>query len=186
MYVYEHGVSSDWTVKERKAEDTFKFLHVGGEAARKGLRDAMKALRLAFPNNEPVELTAKIMSKGWNMGKMNRVTYVNEVYSLPRLIDLFHSHHVYVYPSWGEGFGLTPLQALATGMPTITLPAWTPYSDYLDDRLTVDSHITKSPWPVLHPGNMLKPEMDSLIDGMRDVYQNYDIMKKPHADESIT
>lgn len=175
VHVYEHGVDDVWSTVPRKYDGTFKFLHVGAEAARKGGRDVMHAFLKAFPREKDVELTMKIISSGWKIGHINRINIINERTSLEDLIALYHSHHAYVYPSYGEGFGLTPLQAMATGMPTITVPKWAPYANFLDENLTVDSKFTKSPWPKLHPGNMLKPKEDDLIDAMRYVYYHYDI-----------
>lgn len=174
VYVYEHGVDPIWTPHKRVVEDKFKFLHVGAEAARKGGTDVMKALRLAFPNNRDVELNLKIISRGWNIGKINRVNVLNGPVPIEELIKLFHNNHAYVYPSYGEGFGLTPLQAMATGMPTVTVAAWAPYAQHLNPRLSVGSAMVKSRWPQIHPGNMLRPDMDDLIDAMRYTYEHYD------------
>lgn len=173
VYTYEHGVDPIWEPKPRVVEDKFKFLHVGGEAARKGARDTMVSFRKAFPRDKNVELDMKIISKGWNIGHISRINIINERTSLTDLIALYHSAHVYVYPSYGEGFGLTPLQAMATGMPTITVPKWAPYAQFLDPKLSIDSKFTKSPWPQLHPGNMLKPKEDEIVDAMRYAYHNY-------------
>lgn len=174
VYVYEHGVDPIWTPKRRAVDGTFRFLHVGAEAARKGALEAMKALRLAFPRETDVRLTLKMMTSGWKIGRLPRIDIVNRHLSLTDLIQMYHDHHVFVYPSYGEGFGLNPLQAMSTGMPTITVPRWAPYAQYLDKRLNIDSAMIKSPWPGLHPGNMLKPNLDDVIDAMRFAYENYD------------
>lgn len=173
VHVYEHGVDPIWEPKPRVVEDKFKFLHVGGEAARKGAKEAMGAFLKAFPNNRDVELNMKVITNGWKIGQINRINIINERTSLEDLIALYHTNHVYVYPSYGEGFGLTPLQAMATGMPTITVPKWAPYADFLDERLNVDAKFTKSPWPQLHPGMMLKPKQDDVVDAMRWSYYHY-------------
>lgn len=173
VYVYEHGVDPVWQPKPRVINDKVKFLHVGSEAARKGGSDTMKAFSKAFRHNTDVELNLKIISKGWNIGAINRINIINERMSLEQLIQLYHDNHVYVYPSYGEGFGLTPLQAMSTGMPTITVPQWAPYAEFLDENLSVNAKFSKSPWPVLHPGNMLKPSEDELIDALRWAYSNY-------------
>jgi glycosyltransferase involved in cell wall biosynthesis len=182
VHVYEHGVDPVWEPKVRKVEDKFKFLHVGGEAVRKGGTEAMKGIRLAFPKNNDVELNMKLISEGWNIGQLGKVNIINRVMSLSELIDLFHENHVFVYPSYGEGFGLTPLQAMATGMPTIACPAWAPYAKYLDPNLSVSSKLVRSPWPALHPGNMLQPSLDDVVEHMRDAYDNYDLVHKRALD----
>lgn len=176
VYVYEHGVDPIWAPKPRKLEEKFKFLHCGGEAVRKGCIDTMKALRQAFPNNKDIELNLKIISDGWKVGKINRINVINGTMTLKALIELFYANNVYVYPSYGEGFGLTPLQAMATGMPTITLPGWAPYASFLEPNLGVGSTFTKSPWPSLHPGHMLKPDFGELVEAMRYSYYNYDVV----------
>lgn len=173
IYVYEHGVDDIWTPQERKVEGTFKFLHLGAEGARKGGLEVMRGLRKAFPNGEDVSLTLKMINDGWNIPAIGRTSIINSTMSTSRLVELFHNHHAYVYPSWGEGFGLTPLQALATGMPTVTVPDWAPYAKYIDGELMIDAEIAPSPWPEMHPGYMYRPSLDDMIDKMRFVYTNY-------------
>lgn len=183
VHVYEHGVDDIWTTAERKVEGKFKFFHVGAEAARKGGKDTMGAFLKAFPRNKDVELNMKIISKGWSIGRISGINIINEKLSLQSLIQMYHDNHVYVYPSYGEGFGLTPLQAMATGMPTITVPKWAPYAYFLDKNLSINANFTKSPWPSLHPGNMLKPSTDELVDSMRYAYENYDEVSKNAMDK---
>lgn len=174
IYVYLHGVDKIWTPENRKVEDTFKFFHIGTEAARKGGYEVMRAFRKAFEGRDDVELTLKMINPGWNIPAIGRTTIVNRAVGVEQLVGMFHEHHAYVYPSWGEGFGLTPLQAMATGMPTITVPDWAPYSAYLDPRLTIGAKLYASQWPALHPGKMFSPSIDDMIDRMRWVVDNYD------------
>jgi glycosyltransferase involved in cell wall biosynthesis len=174
IYVYEHGVDPVWTPEDRKVDGKFRFLHLGAEAARKGGYELMRAFRKGFENNPDVELTLKMINPGWNVPAIGKTTIMNRVTALPQLVSLFHEHHAYVYPSWGEGFGLTPLQAIATGMPTITVPDWAPYARYLDPRLNIDAKMHASQWPGMHPGKMYAPSIDDMVDRMRWVVDNYD------------
>jgi hypothetical protein len=174
VYTYLHGVDDIWTKKPRKVNDKMKFLHVGMEAARKGGSETMRAYRVAFPKAEDVSLTMKTMPSGFNV-PLRGIEVVKQSLTEPELVNLFHDHHVYVYPSWGEGFGLTPLQAIATGMPTITLPAWAPYAKYLDKDLNISSRLVTSPWKrTLHPGKMYKPKFTDIVESMRYAYDHYD------------
>jgi len=175
VYVYEHGVDDVWSPVKRTVDDKFHFLHVGAEASRKGAREVMGGFRRAFPKNKgEVQLNMKIISNGWQIGNIRNINILNTRLSLTELVQLYHDNHAFVYPSWGEGFGLTPLQAMATGMPTITVPAWAPYAPFLDQTLNIGSSFANTPWPQLHPGFMLKPNEDDVIDRMRWVYDNYD------------
>lgn len=176
IYVYEHGVDSIWTPEHRKADDgKIKFLHIGGEAARKGWRESSQAFRFAFPEKrfKEVSLTFKVIKRP-PVPALPGTSYIEQPLPIEKLVKLYHDHHVFLYPSWGEGFGLTPLQALATGMPTVTSRIWTPYSGFLDPNLTIGGAMTKSPWPAIHPGVMLKPDVDEIVDRLRYVYDNFD------------
>lgn len=177
VYVYEHGVEHEpWAPIKREVTDTINFLHVGAEATRKGGWDTVRAFRTAFPRRRDVSLTMKMINSSWHgIPSLGKVNYMNTKYSLDKLAELFRSHHVYVYPSFGEGFGLTPLQAIATGMPTITLPGWAPYSEFLDPALNIGHQMIDSPWPKIHPGKMMQPSMDDIVLNMRFVADNYDL-----------
>jgi glycosyltransferase involved in cell wall biosynthesis len=175
VYVYQHGVDHIWRPVRREPTNTIKFLHVGTEATRKGGWETVNVFRRAFPNRTDVTLTMKMVSSNWNgIPKLGRTTYINEVYSFSELQRLFYMHDVYAYPSFGEGFGLTPLQAIATGMPTITVPGWAPYAQFLDERLSLPSKLVASPWNEIHPGKILRPDFDVMVDRMRYAADNYD------------
>lgn len=174
IHVYPHGVDEEWSCRERKVDGTMRFLHVGGEAKRKGGDLVLAAFRAAFSERSDVSLTMKMMNPGVKITRIGKVTFINEPLSLQDLIGLYHSHHVFVYPSWGEGFGLNPLQAMATGMPTIFTGAWAPYKNYAPMSWKIKSELVPSPWPQVHPGKMFKPDLDDLVDKMRHIADNYE------------
>jgi hypothetical protein len=186
VHVYQHGVDPIWKpIRRQRGNGRFRFLHVGADAARKGGKEAMQAFREGFGirRGVDVELNLKMISSGWNIGALPGVMFLNEKMSLPDLIDLHHDNHVFVYPSWGEGFGLNPLQALATGMPTILPTAWAPYADYIHPNLAVSSRLQKSPWPTLHPGLMLQPTIADIISAMYYAMENYDELVDWHMEQ---
>lgn len=175
VHVYEHGLEHEWAPVRREPETHIKFLHVGAEAARKGGWDVVRLFRRAFPGRKDVKLTLKMINQKWQgVPSLGKVTYINARWPIRKMLQLFYSHDVYVYPSWGEGFGLTPLQAIGTGMPTITVPAWAPYNKFLDPDLNISAEMVKSPWLDIHPGYMLRPDVDEVIDRMRYAADNYD------------
>ncbi len=175
VHVFQHGVDADmWSSVPRKVEDKMIFLHVGGQSARKGLTETLKGFRRAFPTNQDVELHLKIISKTWQVPKFARVHIFNDRWPVEQLVQKHHDAHVFLYPSWGEGFGLMPLQAMATGMPTITSRIWAPYANFLDANLSIGGAMVKTPWPSIHPGEMICPDLDEIIDRLRYSYNNYD------------
>lgn len=181
VYLFEHGVDNVWTPVERKASDPLKFLHIGGEALRKGMKETLAAHRKVIQSRN-VELNLKMTSEGWRVSGWYGVNILPDSVDVADLIQLYHDNHVYVYPSWGEGFGLTPIQAMATGMPTITLDSWAPYARFLDPNLIVDSELSDPPadhilhnlWRDIHPGQMWKPNQEDLEAAMVYAYENYD------------
>jgi len=174
IYVYEHGIDKIWQPIERKKRDITRFLMVGAEAARKNGWLIPPAFRNAFPGNDHVGLTIKSIQSGWNNVKiLGRVNYITDLYSKDEMVNLFNTHQVYVYPSAGEGWGLTPMQAIASGMPTITLPAWAPYREFLDPRLAIDSELVKSSHEI-HPGKYFRPDTKSMIRAMQIAFDDYD------------
>ena len=191
IHVFEHGIEDIWSPKKRTVRNKLKFLHIGEPAPRKGGQMALEAFRLAFGNQNDVHLTIKsngessvrVYASNFHRGGprnilglphqvYQNVTVLTESLSLDELVGLYHSHHALVYPSWGEGFGLIPLQGLATGMPTVCTAAWAPYERFLGD-LSLDSSLVDSRWPGIHPGKMYEPNIDHLVELYRKIYDNY-------------
>lgn len=188
IFVYEHGVDHAWTNNRRRLEpgQTLRFLHHGEPAPRKGGQMAVDAFREAFGNQKDVHLTIKshgtatvraIEKNGDIYGTVdemfNNVSLYEEMMEEDELISMYQDHHVMVYPGYGEGFGLIPLQAMATGMPTICTGAWAPYERLLVPELNLDATLVDSPWPFMHPGKMYEPSFDDLVKAYRNVYTNY-------------
>ncbi len=173
IYVYEHGVDSDvWTPKKRVRKDILKFIHIGEPAPRKGGKMALAAFLEAFGDREDVQLTIKAAGINTALGPNNQHPYllyknvkVNKaIVEEHLLVDLVRRHDIMVYNSYGDGFGLIPLQAMSTGMPTICTSAWAPYEQFLIDELKLRSNLINSPWQSMHPGQVFEPEFDHLVE----------------------
>lgn len=174
VHVYEHGIDHVWTPVKREPTDHLKFLIVGAESTRKNGWQALNYFKQTFAARDDVSVTMKMINSSWNgIPRIGKTTFINEIYSFDRLQELFYDHHVLLHLSSGEGFGLPPLQAIASGMPVITLPAWAPYAQFLDPNLTVDSKLVKSPWEI-HPGMIFRPDADQFKERMLWVVDNYE------------
>lgn len=190
IHIYEHGVDHIWSnQRRREPKGALRFLHHGEPAPRKGGQMAVDAFREAFGDSKDVHLTIKshgtatvraMDRRGSILGTVNHkysnVSLIEKMLSESELVALYQSHHALVYPGYGEGFGLIPLQAMATGMPTICTGAWAPYERLLLPELNLSSTMIDSPWPRMHPGKMFKPSYEQLVESYKAVYENYNTL----------
>ena len=185
--VFPHGIDSMWTSKKRERKETLKFLHIGEPAPRKGGQMVVDAFSYLFGNKPEYSLTIKCFNQNTtrvynNYIDKNIIGVPNELYSNihindkvlkdQELVRLYHEHDVLVYPSYGEGFGFIPLQALATGMPTISTYDWAQYRDYIGP-LKLNSEVIDSPWDYMHEGKVFEPKYQHLLELMRDIDLNF-------------
>jgi glycosyltransferase involved in cell wall biosynthesis len=184
--IFEHGVDHEWSPHRRKHSGKMKFLHIGEPAPRKGGQVTMDAFADTFGNNPDYSLTIKGWNRSWIRAKRpdgsiappqelyNNIHTVYNTLEVEQMRSMVKAHNVLVYPSWGEGFGLIPLEAMATGMPVIMTDHWAPYKRFILPELIVESRLAKSPWPEMHPGMMFEPSYDSLVKGFKTAAEDYD------------
>jgi glycosyltransferase involved in cell wall biosynthesis len=195
VFVYEHGIDgSVWTPKLRGQNGKIRFLHVDSDNPRKRSDLALRAFKKAFGDDPRYELTLKYSLKktsyndtfgnskaNWDdpevMEKQGRwegnVRYIEEITSTEDLVKIYHYHDVLIYPSEGEGFGFIPLQALATGMPTICTGVWPSYEKYLNGNV-IDSVFGPSTFNKHYPGECIIPDLRSTMALMKSVADNID------------
>lgn len=177
VYIYEHGIDSRWQPTLRTPGQVTKFLHIGEPALRKGGQMTLDAFRDSFGDRTDVHLTFKVYYQHHlrtysdtafqnAANAYNNVTIINQTMNDTELVALYAEHDVMVYPTYGEGFGFIPLQALATGMPVISTYDWAPYAKYLSP-LAVKSRPDRSIWSV-HPGDVYYPNYENLKSRMKD------------------
>jgi len=183
--VYPHGIDPIWVPKKREKRNVIKFLHIGEPAPRKGGQETINAFIKLFGNNPNYSLTLKVYKEsrvrvyddfgsilGLPQEMYSNIKIDDRVLDDKDLVALHHDHDILVYPTYGEGFGFIPLQALATGMPTISTHDWAHYSKYLGP-LKLNSTIIKSPWELMHPGDVYKPNPEHLLEVMQDAVDNF-------------
>jgi glycosyltransferase involved in cell wall biosynthesis len=188
IFVYEHGIDDSWVPKKRSLNNfrPFRFLHVGEPYFRKDAQmvvDAFISLYGEDPNYELILKcsrmnTTRVYDKvtGEISGTPNafysNIKIIESELSVEQMRGLYDMCDVFVYPSWGEGFGFNPLQAMASGIPTICTSGWAPYKKYI--TMPLDSQWWESPWKETHPGLMLKPDYAQLKDYMKNVSKDYE------------
>ncbi|MEY4332134.1 MAG: hypothetical protein RLZZ196_872 [Bacteroidota bacterium] len=188
IMVYPHGIEDVWKPYKRQVGEVFRFLHVGEPAPRKSGQMTVDVFGKLFGNNPKYHLTVKAHNthtlRSYNKyGQLvfptdiyNNITIIKDEYNIDQLVNLFHRHHCLIYPTWGEGFGFIPLQALASGMPTITTYQWAEYKEYIGP-LKLKSQLTTETLPKAvgdpHVGKMFKPDESHLAEQMFDVVENF-------------
>jgi glycosyltransferase involved in cell wall biosynthesis len=192
--VYEHGLESKWEPMKRENDGVTRFLHMGEPALRKGGQLAIDAFRAVFGDREDVHLTIKSYYahylRVWSEGDVvlpetshyKNVTVITDMLYHDELMDLYANSDVMVYPSYGEGFGLIPLQALGTGLPVICTDDWASYRKFLGP-LVLRGRYERSIWAV-HPGNVYYPDYESLKGIMRFAHENIDWLHDYYYDQA--
>ena len=188
VFVYEHGIEDDWIPLKRTINPSrpFRFLHIGEPFSRKDAQMVVRAFTEIFGDDPNYELimkatrinTTKIFDpasgevRGSPGAFYKNVKSIDELLSTEQMSGLYDLCDVFVYPSWGEGFGLNPIQAMAKGIPTICTEAWASYAKYI--TMPLSSEKVSSPWPETHPGEMYRPNYEQLSNYMQDVVKDYE------------
>ena len=156
-------------------EDEFRFL-IGGSGPRKGTELAYRAFRTVFKTYSKDGPTPILVMKNPRAEDFygDRIEMVTGKISAEEEVDLYRRSHCYLQPSRGEGFGLQPLQAIATGRPTILTAAhghdaFAHLGYGLDSTLTEAAYFTHG-----HAGEWWEPDFKQLCDYMEYVFFNYE------------
>ena len=122
IFVVNHGVEKDFEYKTRyepKAPRPFVYLWVGAPNPRKGTEEIAVVWEHGGFKDDPSCLLYMKTTLGEKLQRKGNVIFDSRKLSKKLLIQLYHNAHCFVMPHHGEGFGLTPLEAMSTGLPTI-------------------------------------------------------------------
>lgn len=108
-------------------------LYVGSDHPRKNVVTALRAAGQVMAKNNKL-IFLKVGEPGIEAGRAQLLTAIDELGLRDRvrllggvlgerLNELYNLADVFIYPSYFEGFGLPPLQAMAAGAPVITSTA---------------------------------------------------------------
>jgi len=194
IYVCPLGVDlATYTYKKRqwpKPGETFRWLYVGAPNQRKWslLEDLYRHLLRRMERTELYIKTTNARLQSIDMlaqagtldsfdgevvkGDGGRFTVDNRFLSAIQMRDLYWSAHGFIFPTVGEGWGLTPLEAQATGL----APIVTGYSGHMDFcttensypiRYRLEEHVWKS--SIGEPDRQFLWAMPDITDAMRAV-----------------
>jgi glycosyltransferase involved in cell wall biosynthesis len=185
------GTDTDlYTFVEREERSPWVFLMSGLLHYRKGLEFALRAFREEFEPGEDVMLWLKTRRSFLDFGTESigladpRVRIIDEDYTREEMRTIYHSADVLLAPSRGEGSGLTPRDAMATGLPVIVTD-WSGLKEIADDRYGWAIPVEDlEPAPQENSsygrgvtgggdlGNFARPSVSALRAAMRDSYEN--------------
>lgn len=181
VFVLPHGIDDEWVPIRHYREESrpFTFVHMGEPAVRKGGDIVLKAWHKAFKNNRDVKLiykakghTANLLTVG--LGGSENIEVIDNTYNRAEIWKLFALADCMVYPSRGEGFGFIPLEAMATGLPTIVT------ADHMGDRIAEygiplgKTKLVESNDQLQHPGEWLDHNISELVKKMNRVIDKFD------------
>ena len=173
---------------ERPAPHPFRFLYVGDLNDRKGWHLIHKEAWKLFHALPGVELYMKISgdkSIAPKFFRAHNVIWDERRLSREALRKLYHSAHAFVFPSMGEGFGLTLLEAIACGVPVIATDSGG-VMEFLDPKNAWMVPAIRN-WKMRTAGQIVtarRAEIPRLIGAMRDVIANYPLALRM-ADEHV-
>ena len=134
-HVMPHGVDQrEYYYLERDHRDQpYTFLILGELADRKGWDLAYTAFLAEFEDNPDARLIMKTRGR-CPLAECTdfNVEVIAEEYSVPQVRELYRQTDCFLFPSRGEGYGLPPREAAATGLPVVCTN-WSGLTDGIED-----------------------------------------------------
>lgn len=172
---------------KREVRKDFVFLHYNAFNIRKGFVEIVKSFAQEFETSEPVKLVLKTIHPGNSvhnaLTRASNIKVIRDDRDQQGLADLLHQADCFLFPSRGEGFGMPPLEAAATGLPVITVNAHG-IAQYYNSQYFYCAKI-KDTCPGIYlrfrgdrVGNMVVADIDDLRKKMRYVYEHEKLAKE--------
>jgi glycosyltransferase involved in cell wall biosynthesis len=191
IHIIPHGISDDFKIVERELVSTFNFLHIGGDTKRKNAQMAVDAFLDLYEGNKDFRLILKYdkfcVAEAYINGRLlpaslhPQIVAIPENLSLDDLVFLYHKAHCLIYPTMGEGFGMIPFEAIATGLPTIVTNL-TGCADFAQYAIPLNADLNKAIWNdqmyATDTGQWASPDFDDLCNLMENIVNEYDEIKK--------
>lgn len=164
---------------ERPKRKTFTFLQLGTLTIRKNPGALISAFLNLFKDNPDVRLVLKTQSGTLAHVQMpySNIKIIDKLTSVEETIQLYREADAFVFPSKGEGFGLPPVEAMATGLPTI-FAANTGMLEYANEEYNYPvscpkkSKVLRSPKEWGDVGNWWEVDLHELMEKMQYVYDH--------------
>lgn len=150
----------------------FTFLWVGAPNMRKGwslIKEAWK--QGGFYKRSDCCLYVKTSGKGV-VENLDNVIMDSRKISVDQLVDIYHTAHCFLFPSYSEGFGLTLAEAMSTGLPCIYTP-WGGVNDFIDNKTGYKLSYKVVPVNYSIPTTAAEAKIEDIISCINTVMRNY-------------
>jgi glycosyltransferase involved in cell wall biosynthesis len=167
----------------------FRFYWFGVNNPRKGFVQLLMAWDKILEKWPQMTNRIELYMKSCNgkleqVQKIGNIIFDNRTLTCNELEELAHNAHAYIFPTLGEGFGLTLVEAIATGLPAI----YTNYSgpvDYMNETLGYPCNYELADLVTVerkNPADKLTElktkganiNMTEMIANMMNIYNNYE------------
>lgn len=188
VYNFELGVDTNifqYKKRETRSSGPFTFIHVGSPSTRKNTQLVVDAFHKLFQYNTDYKLIiksngppdARHIIDGHNFGSLynkRTIEIVDHYLTDNELCSLFSRSDCMVYPTSGEGWGMAPFQAIATGLPTICTNA-TACTEFASLSVPLEApYLNTNQVGIYSTGQWAVPNIDDVCDRMLYVVNNYD------------
>lgn len=159
---------------EHPRKDKLKFLWLGQTSIRKGWDIVTEAFDKAFNDMKDVSLYIKTSGKSKKelLKIRDNVTFDSRDLSQADILDLYKDHHIFVFPSRGEGTGLPVLEAMASGLICLATPTHG-MKDFVTPETAIPLEYEMIPANYGVATTAPNVKLDDLIDKMRYCYNFY-------------
>ncbi len=143
--VDEHDPAAMVEASELEELRSYRFLHISSAFPRKGVDVLLDAYFSAFDGSDDVSLILKTFPNPHNTvadllasararhPNPPDVRWIDRDMDAPAIQGLYNLAHCYVHPARGEGFGLPVAEAMAAGVPVISV-AYSGLADFVSDE----------------------------------------------------
>lgn len=166
--------------------EPFTFIHYNAFNLRKGFTEVFRAFVEEFKHLEPVRMifktTLDTLPLPISKEKYPNIEIVQGKTEDSKILELLYKSDCFVFPSRGEGFGMTPLEAMATGIPAI-VPNAHGITEYFNPEYMYEVRVKEtcpgiySSYKGQNVGTMIVCDVEDLRRKMRYVYEHQDEAK---------